>query len=70
MDEHHDHQVEILRTQHEDPSIPAAFHGTCSCGWAMESHDEQQLRRLATAHEVSETHEIPAPASPSPITTP
>lgn len=67
MDEHHDHKVEILRTEHEDPAIPTAFHATCSCGWAMESHDEQQLRRHSTAHEVSETHEIPAPASPSPV---
>ena len=62
-----DHAIRIIRTDHEDPSVPAAFHATCSCGWATEGHDQAQVEAAVAAHERGD-HEIPVPASPSPIT--
>ena len=61
-----DHHVEMLRTENEDPAIPTAYHATCACGWAAESHDQAHLQALARAHENGEQG-IPVPASPSPV---
>ena len=60
------HAIRIIRTDHEDPSVPPAFHATCACGWAVEGHDEELVRAEVAKHERGD-HAIPAPASPSPL---
>ena len=61
-----DNRIRIIRTDHEDPSVPPAFHATCACGWATEGHDEALVRAQVDAHEHGD-HAIPVPASPSPL---
>ena len=61
-----EHDIRIIRTDHENTNVPPAFHATCTCGWASESHDEASIQSAVDAHEHGD-HEIPAPASPSPI---
>ena len=61
-----EHHVEIIEARNDDPSVPTAYHATCGCGWAAESHDADQLRARARSHEQGD-HGIPVPASPSPV---
>ena len=54
-----EHQVEVTRTQNEDPDVPDALHLRCSCGWTSSAHAQEDAEELIREHQ-----EIGMPAPP------